>query len=249
MSQRLLSISSDWSTCKLYCRMRANLHVGRDQGYHQIPLAKADQDKVSFVISFGTFCYTVMLFGLKNARATYQGLMDKASKKQLERNIEIYIDDILVKSVKFKDLVATLEVTFTTLCRHCLKLNPGKCIFSVRSERILGYLITERGIEVNPEKVRSLQYDISKKISWKFKGWLEESPHYPVSSPGQQIGSSPFSRFSERWLGSPEIISARKPLPSWRDACQSCPHSKSKYWGEHLWIYLATFEEVVSLCC
>lgn len=133
------------------------------QGYHQIHLAKADQDKVSFVISFVTFYYTVISFGLKNAVTTYQRLMDKVSKKQLERNIEIYVDDILIKSVKFEDLVATLEVTFVTLCRPCLKLNPNKCIFSVRSERFLGYLITKRGIEADPKKVPSLQYTLSPK--------------------------------------------------------------------------------------
>ncbi|XP_073057061.1 uncharacterized protein [Primulina eburnea] len=67
------------------------------QGYHQIPLAKKDQDKASFVTSGGTFCYVVMPFGLKNAGATYQRLMDKVFEKQLGRNVEVYVDDILSK--------------------------------------------------------------------------------------------------------------------------------------------------------
>ncbi|XP_073137176.1 uncharacterized protein [Henckelia pumila] len=68
------------------------------QGYHQIPLAKEDKDKVSFVTSTGTYCYVVMPFGLKNARATYQRLMDKIFEQQIGKNIEFYVDDILVKT-------------------------------------------------------------------------------------------------------------------------------------------------------
>ncbi|XP_073138413.1 uncharacterized protein [Henckelia pumila] len=65
------------------------------EGYHQIPLAKEDQDKVSFVTSTETYFYVVMPFGLKNAGATYQRLMDKVFKQQIGKNIEVYVDDIL----------------------------------------------------------------------------------------------------------------------------------------------------------
>ncbi|XP_073041970.1 uncharacterized protein [Primulina eburnea] len=127
------------------------------QGYHQIPLAGEDQDKVSFITSEGTFCYVVMPFGLKNARATYQRLMDKVFSGQIGRNVEVYVDDILVKSKSLADLITDLRETFATLRSYGLKLNPQKCTFGVKSGKFLGYMVTERGIEANPEKVKAIQ--------------------------------------------------------------------------------------------
>ncbi|XP_073121038.1 uncharacterized protein [Henckelia pumila] len=127
------------------------------QGYHQIPLAQEDQDKVSFITSGGTFCYMVMPFGLKNAGATYQRMMDKVFQGQLGRNVEVYVDDILVKSRTGRDFIPNLEETFNTLRKYGVKLNPAKCVFGVKSGKFLGFVVTERGIEVNPKKVKILK--------------------------------------------------------------------------------------------
>ncbi|XP_073152363.1 uncharacterized protein [Henckelia pumila] len=127
------------------------------QGYHQIPLAEEDQDKVSFTTSHGTFCYRVMPFGLKNAGATYQRLMDRVFASQIGRNVEVYVDDILVKSQDDVGLLADLEETFSTLRAYRVKLNPEKCVFGVRGGKFLGYMVTERGIEANPEKVQAIR--------------------------------------------------------------------------------------------
>ncbi|XP_073016563.1 uncharacterized protein [Primulina eburnea] len=94
------------------------------QGYHQIPLTVEDQDKVSFITSEGTFFYVVMPFGLKNAGATYQRLMDKVFSKQVGRNVEVYVDDIMVKSKDSALLIPDLMETFSTLKYYGLKLNP-----------------------------------------------------------------------------------------------------------------------------
>ncbi|XP_073024225.1 uncharacterized protein [Primulina eburnea] len=117
-----------------------------EQGYHQIPLVKNDQDKASFVTSGGTFCYIVIPFGLKNAGATYQHLMDKVFEKQLGRNVEVYVDDILGKTRKVASFINDLEETFATLMQYGIKLNPAKCIFGVKSVKFLGFMVTERGI-------------------------------------------------------------------------------------------------------
>ncbi|XP_073064080.1 uncharacterized protein [Primulina eburnea] len=114
------------------------------QGYHQIPLAEEDQDKVSFITSEGTFCYVVMPFGLKNAGATYQRLMDKVFSAQVGRNVEVYVDDILIKSKGLADLIVDLRETFATLRSYGLKLNPQKCTFGVRSGKLLGYMYGPR---------------------------------------------------------------------------------------------------------
>ncbi|CAA0811058.1 Unknown protein, partial [Striga hermonthica] len=136
--------------CELLSLMDAS------QGYHQIPLAREDRKRVSFVTSRGTYCYVFMPFGLKNAGATYQRLVDKIFKEQLGRNMEVYVDDMLVKSREELDHVRDLRETFLTLRRYGMKLNPAKCSFGVRSGKFLGYLVTKRGIEVNPEKVRAV---------------------------------------------------------------------------------------------
>ncbi|XP_075478812.1 uncharacterized protein LOC142519663 [Primulina tabacum] len=131
------------------------------QGYHQIPLAVEDQNKVSFNTSEGTFCYVVMPFGLKNAGATYQRLMDRVFSEQMGMNVEVYVDDIMVKSKDSSQLVPDLVETFVTLKSYGLKLNPQKCIFGVRSGKFLGYMVTERWIEANSEKVQAIQDMVS----------------------------------------------------------------------------------------
>ncbi|KAL2224042.1 UNVERIFIED_CONTAM: Transposon Tf2-12 polyprotein [Sesamum indicum] len=94
-----------------------------------------------------------MLFGLKNAGATYQRLINDMFKNQIGRNMEVYIDDMLVKSVKEQDHVKDLEECFQILKAFGMKLNPAKCTFGVRGGKFLGYMISERGIEANPEKI------------------------------------------------------------------------------------------------
>ncbi|XP_042436973.1 uncharacterized protein LOC122022935 [Zingiber officinale] len=122
------------------------------QGYHQIPLAVEDQEKVSFITTDGTFCYTVMPFGLRNAGATYQRMMDKIFREQAGCNVEVYGDDILIKSPLVANLIDDVEETCGTLRQYGLKLNPFKYLFGAKGGKFLGYLVTERGIEANPEK-------------------------------------------------------------------------------------------------
>ncbi|KAL0440322.1 UNVERIFIED_CONTAM: Retrovirus-related Pol polyprotein from transposon.6 [Sesamum latifolium] len=85
------------------------------QGYHQIMLNPDDQNRVSFITSGGTYCYIVMPFGLKNAGTTYQRLLDLMFQEQLGRNMEVYIDDMLVKSRQMDQHLDDLAETFGTL--------------------------------------------------------------------------------------------------------------------------------------
>lgn len=105
----------------------------------------------------GIYYYWVMPFGLKNAGATYQRLMDHVFQSQRGRNIKVYVDDILIKSTTTEGMIADIEEIFDTLKWYDLKLNPEKCIFGVRSGCFLGYVVTDRGIEVNPTKVQALK--------------------------------------------------------------------------------------------
>jgi len=93
-----------------------------------------------------------MHFGLKNAGATYQRLMDRVFAPMIGRNVQTYVDDMVVTSQVKDQHVANLEELFTTIAKYRLKLNLEKCVFGVEAGKFLGFLLTERGIEVNPEK-------------------------------------------------------------------------------------------------
>ena len=126
------------------------------QGYHQIPLALDDQEKTSFVNPVGNYHYKVMSFGLKNAGSTYQRMMTKMFESQMGKNIEVYIDDMVVKSKIVSEHIRDLADIFKILRGHKLRLNASKCSFVVGSGKFLGYMVTHRGIEVNPDQVRAI---------------------------------------------------------------------------------------------
>ena len=121
------------------------------QGYHQIPLALDGQKRTAFVTTIGNYHYKVMPFDLKNAETTYQRMMTRMFKPQLGKNIEIYIDNMVVKSKVESKHVNYLGNIFTILRKHKLRLNASKCSFGVRSGKFLGYMVTHYGIEVNPD--------------------------------------------------------------------------------------------------
>ncbi|XP_021773374.1 uncharacterized protein LOC110737322 [Chenopodium quinoa] len=93
-------------------------------GYHQVSLHKADRAKTAFITDAGVHCYKAMLFGLNNAGATYQKLVDKIFEKQKGRNVEVYVDDKIVKSKEKEDHIADFKETFETLRKYQMKLNP-----------------------------------------------------------------------------------------------------------------------------
>ena len=119
------------------------------QGYHQIPLALDDQEKTAFVTPIGNYHYKVMLFDLKNAVSIYQRMMIRMFESQLGKNIEIYIDDMVVKSKMVSEHLRDLRAIFEILRKYKLRLNAFKCSFDVGSGKFLGYMVTHRGIEVN----------------------------------------------------------------------------------------------------
>ena len=122
-------------------------------GYNQIRMAPEDEEKTAFITDRGTYCYKVMPFGLKNVEATYHRMVNKVFANQIGRNMEAYIDDMMVKSMSMADHVNDLRETFITLQKHRMKLNPSKCTFGVSSNKFLGFIISQRGIEANLEKI------------------------------------------------------------------------------------------------
>ena len=125
-------------------------------GYNQISMDPNDQEKTSFVTAQGTYCYRVMPFGLKNAGATYQRLVNRMFQKQIGTTMEVYIDDMLVKSTTAGLHIAHLSEAFQILRDYNMKLNPTKCAFGVSAGKFLGFIVNHRGIEANPDKIKAL---------------------------------------------------------------------------------------------
>ena len=110
--------------------------------YHQIPMHPSDAKKTAFITLHGLFCYNVMLFGLKNVEETYQGLVTKMFRPLLRKTMEVYIDNMLVKSKERLDHAEHLQEAFELLRAYSMKLNPSKCAFRVSTGRFLGFMVT-----------------------------------------------------------------------------------------------------------
>ncbi|XP_072087040.1 uncharacterized protein [Arachis hypogaea] len=121
-----------------------------------IPMHRPDEEKTAFITPDGTYCYTVMPFGLKNAGATYQRLVNKIFQNLSGSKLEVYIDDMLAKTESGEQLTNDLKVIMNTLRKHQMRLNPAKCAFGMEAGKFLGFMITQRGVEANPEKCRAV---------------------------------------------------------------------------------------------
>jgi hypothetical protein len=150
-------------------------------GFHQIPLYEPDQIKTSFITLYEAYCYLTMPFGLKNAGATYQRCMQKCLHDQIYKNVQVYVDDVVIKTKESKTLIDDLWETFANLRRFRMKLNPAKCTFGVPAGKLLGFLVSSRGIEVNPSKIRAIERmkpPIDLKEVQKFTGCLASLSHF-----------------------------------------------------------------------
>nr|GEY69679.1 reverse transcriptase domain-containing protein [Tanacetum cinerariifolium] len=119
-------------------------------------MIEEDEEKTTFYTDQGTYCYTKMPFGLKNAGATYQRLVDLTFQSQIGRNLEAYVDDMVIKSKDEKMLLANIVETFDNLRKNNMKLNPKKCSFGVEEGKFLEFMVTSEGIRANPKKTKAL---------------------------------------------------------------------------------------------
>uniref|UniRef100_A0A2N9I431 Uncharacterized protein n=1 Tax=Fagus sylvatica TaxID=28930 RepID=A0A2N9I431_FAGSY len=213
-------------------------------GYNQIVMDESDQEKTSFITSRGLFCYKVMPFGLKNAGATYQRLMNRMFHDQIGRNVEVYVDDMLVKSKEEDSHLDDLRETFQTLRKYQMKLNPSKCAFGVYSGKFLGFMVSQRGIEANPDKIKAI---------------LEMQPPKSTKEVQRLTGRiAALNRFMSRSTDKclPFFKTLKKAF-EWTDECQQAFEELKKYLteppllspskqGEELYLYLAVSPTAVS---
>ena len=171
------------------------------QGYHQIPLALGDQEKTTFVTPTGNYHYKVMPFGLKNVGSTYHMMMTRMFEPQLGKNIEVYIDDMVVKSKVGSEHIGDLVDIFEILRKHKLCLNTSKCSFGVGSGKFLGHMVTHRGIEVNRDQVKeinSLQPPRNPKEVQKLTGMTTAYNRFISRSANR---CKPFFQLLNNWKG------------------------------------------------
>ena len=185
-----------------------------------------------------------MPFGLKNARATYQRLVNKMFNKQIGRNMEVYVDDMLVKSKEELTHLEDLRETFAILKQYQMKLNPSKCVFGVVSGKFLGFMVSQRGIEANPKKVQAIINMVSPrtvKEVQKLTGRIAALNRFVTRATDKCL---PFFKTLKRAF-------------AWTDECEAAFQELKRYLsnprflssskeGENLYLYLAVSTTAVS---
>lgn len=142
-------------------------------GYNQIKMAPEDMEKTSFVTPSGTFCYKVMPFGLKNVGATYQRTMVTLFHDMIHKEIEVYVNDMIAKSQTEEEHLIHLLKLFERLRKFRLRLHPNKCTFWVKSRKLLGFIVSQHGIEVDPDKVKAIKNMPAPRTEKEVRGFLE----------------------------------------------------------------------------
>jgi hypothetical protein len=122
-------------------------------GFHQIKMAKADREHTSFITVDGIYCYVVMPYVLLNALPTFACAMNITLGGFIREILEVYVDDIVVKTREANSLLENLAQVFDKLRATCTNLNPEKCVFGVSAGKLLGFLVSHRGIKANPNKI------------------------------------------------------------------------------------------------
>lgn len=219
------------------------------KGYHQIQMAKEDKDKMAFHTDIGIFCYAKMPFGLKNARATYQWLMDEVCIDQRKKNLEVYVDDIVIKSKAEKVMLSDIAESFINLRKHGIKLNPAKCSFGVEEGKFLGVIITNNRIKVNSNKVSAI-LDMSSPRTLKdlqtLNGRLVAISHFLAK---QAERSLPFLKVLKDCLSRNKLnwtAEAEDAFKAMKTFLAKLPILAAPFQGERLQMYLAAAEEAVS---
>jgi hypothetical protein len=148
---QIVQIMDSTSGCDLLC------FIGAYSGFHQIPMSREDEENIAFITVDGLFCYVSMPYGLKNALPTFVRTMHKTFSDLIRDLVEMYVDDIVVKVKSRMSLLDNLALIFDRLRLTRTKLNPDKCVFRVTAGKLLGFMVSYRGIEANLEKIRTIE--------------------------------------------------------------------------------------------
>ncbi|KAK1433246.1 hypothetical protein QVD17_10155 [Tagetes erecta] len=219
------------------------------KGYHQIQMSKEDEDKTAFITKEGLFCYTKMPFGLKNAGATYQKLMDETFLPQYGRNLEAYVDDIVIKSESEQQMIKDIKETFGRLREINMRLNPKKCSFGMRSGKFLRVMVDSDGIGVNPTKVEAvlkMTAPSSIKDVMILNGRLVAMQCFLSKATEKSL---PFMKVLKQSLGKNDFrwtVEADEAFEDLKKHLCALPKLAAPREGERLYLYLAVANSAVS---
>ncbi|KAL2228596.1 UNVERIFIED_CONTAM: Retrovirus-related Pol polyprotein from transposon 17.6 [Sesamum indicum] len=202
--------------------------------------------KAGYVSEKGIYCYNMIPFGLKNAGATYQQLVNKMFGDLLGKTMEVYVDDMLVKSKRSQDHLKDLAQAFRKMRAYGMKLNPDKCTFGVGGEKFLGYMVSERGIEANSAKIQAimnLRSPASIKEVQKLTGKIASLSRFISRSADRSLPFFKVLRKSKNFTWTTECDQALQELKEYLTKPPLLANLKE---GETLLLYLGVSENAVS---
>ncbi|GAU48076.1 hypothetical protein TSUD_81360 [Trifolium subterraneum] len=215
-------------------------------GYNQIKMAEIDKKKTTFMTETGNYYYNVMPFGLNNAGATYQRMMNKVFHNEIGDMLEVYMDDMIVKSEEEIDHTIHLKRVFDQARKFNMRFNPEKCTFGVKAGKFLGFYLTERGIEANPDKCRAF-FDYptpkSKKSIQTLNGMLTSMTRFVVKSAQHALPLFKLLRKETTFEWTEECEGELQHL---KRALSEPPVLTRPVEGEKLYLYLAVASEAIS---
>ncbi|CAJ2653138.1 unnamed protein product [Trifolium pratense] len=215
-------------------------------GYNQIKMAEIDKKKTAFMTESGNYYYNVMPFGLKNAGATYQRMMNKVFNNEIGDMLEVYMDDMIVKSEEEVDHTAHLKRVFDQARKYNMRFNPEKCMFGVKAGKFLGFYLTERGIEANPDKCRAFfefPTPDSKKSIQSLNGMLTALSRFVAKSAQHALPLFKLLRKESAFEWTKECEDALQHL---KRALSEPPVLTRPNEGETLYLYLAVASKAIS---
>jgi hypothetical protein len=216
-------------------------------GFHQIQMSREDRKHTAFGTLDGLYCYVVMPYCLKNALPTFVRAMSKTFGDLIRGRIEIYVDDIMVKTKRGSTLVEDLTLVFDKLRATRTKLNRDKCVFGVSAGKLLGFLVLHRGNEANPKKIKAIE-------AMRPQAWIKDVQKLM----GSLAALSRFiSRLAERALPFFKLLRKSGPFSCTEEAERAFQELKHHLVsllilvapepGEPLYLYIAVAIEAVSM--
>jgi hypothetical protein len=214
-------------------------------GYNQILMSPKDAEKTAFRTPIGNFYYTVMPFGLKNAGATYQRTMTAMFHDMMHREIEDYVDDIVVKSKKREDHLAVLRRVFERCRLYKLKMNPLKCAFGVAAGKFLGFLVHQRGIDVDPTRASAIASMKPPTTHKELKSFLGKLSYIRRFIPGLAAVTATFAPLLKKGVPFCWTLECQQAFERVQDIMAKLPTVCAPIFGKPLRLYLASNNQAI----
>uniref|UniRef100_A0A2N9ENF4 Integrase catalytic domain-containing protein n=1 Tax=Fagus sylvatica TaxID=28930 RepID=A0A2N9ENF4_FAGSY len=204
-----------------------------------------DAEKTAFRTPIGNFYYTVMPFGLKNAGATYQRTMTAMFHDMMHREIEDYVDDIVVKSKTRRDHFGVLKKVFERCRLYKLKMNPLKCAFGVSAGKFLGFLVHQRGIDVDPTRASAIATMKPPTTHKELKSFLGKLSYIRRFIPGLAAVTSAFSPLLKKGASFRWSTECQEAFEKVQNIMTKLPTVRAPISGKSLRLYLASNSQAI----